>query len=159
MRDFLKLFAKSSKLALSRTPPPTPYPVESELERKATGTRLDLSRLRARAGEKPRTKFGQIRQAWPEIKILIAAGHSLKDICTWLNEIGVEIGYGRLSDYLSQLKRAEHAPPTAKRRSPTEPVPVPLTPAAGEPLTNLREREEQRPGFHYNSEPDPKKLI
>jgi hypothetical protein len=33
-------------------------------------------------GEKPRTKAGQIRQAWPDIKALFHAGHSLKDI--WL---------------------------------------------------------------------------
>ena len=38
-------------------------------------TQLDLNRLRARRGEKPRTKAGQVRQAWPEIRELIAAGH------------------------------------------------------------------------------------
>ena len=69
--------------------------------------KLDLNRLRARMGEKPRTKVGQIRQAWPDIKALFDAGHSLKDIWMWLNEIGIEIGYARLSDYIGQLKRRD----------------------------------------------------
>ena len=49
-------------------------------------------------GEKPRTKVGQIRQAWPDggIKALFDAGHSLKDIWAWLNEIGIEIGATRV---------------------------------------------------------------
>ncbi len=57
--------------------------------------------------EKPRTKAGQIRQAWPDIKALFDAGHSLKDIWIWLNEIGIEIGYARLSHYTGQLKRRD----------------------------------------------------
>lgn len=64
-------------------------------------------RLRERLPEKPRTKAGQVRQAWPDIKKLMAAGHSLRDICSWLNEIGLEIGYARLSDYIGQLRRRE----------------------------------------------------
>jgi hypothetical protein len=40
---------------------------------------------------------------------LLASGHSLKDICIWLNEIGVQIGYARLSDYVCQLRRRESA--------------------------------------------------
>ena len=58
-------------------------------------------------GEKPRTKVGQIRQAWPDIRALFDAGHSLKDIWMWLNEIGIEIGYARLSHYTGQLKRRD----------------------------------------------------
>jgi hypothetical protein len=45
--------------------------------------------------EKPRTKVGQVRQAWPYTKELFEAGHSLKDIRAWLNEIGIDIGYAR----------------------------------------------------------------
>src|SRR5436305_3494332 len=71
--------------------------------------KLDLTRLRARLAEKPRTKAGQIRQAWPDIKALFDAGHSLKDIWMWLNEIGIEIGYARLSHYTGQLKRRDQA--------------------------------------------------
>jgi hypothetical protein len=50
---------------------------------------LNLSRLRARMREKPRTKAGQVRQAWPEIKDLFAAGHSLKDIWVRLGNLWV----------------------------------------------------------------------
>ena len=126
--------------------------------------KLDLRRLRSRLGEKPRTKAGQVRQAWPEIKALFEAGHSLKDICTWLNEVGIEIGYARLSHYTGQLKRRDA---TLTNRAPDQfagPKPQELDGPDGEeqrsdPLANVREREERQPGFRFNSEPDGKKLI
>jgi hypothetical protein len=71
--------------------------------------KFDLAQLRSRLKEKPRTKAGQVRQAWPEIRALFEAGHSLKDIWLWLNEIGIEIGYARLSHYTGQLKRRDQA--------------------------------------------------
>ncbi|MGA7408976.1 MAG: hypothetical protein WBW33_00730 [Bryobacteraceae bacterium] len=80
---------------------------------------MDLSLLRAHLSEKPRTKIGQIRQAWPDIKNLISAGHSLKDICRWLNEIGVNIGYARLSHYLGELRRLEATNPGNHRHVPS----------------------------------------
>ena len=79
--------------------------------------KLDLTRLRARKGEKPRTKAGQVRQAWPDIKALFDAGHSLKDIWIWLNEIGIEIGYARLSHYTGQLRRRDQAAARAEKVS------------------------------------------
>jgi hypothetical protein len=142
--------------------------------------KLDLNRLRARMGEKPRTKVGQIRQAWPDIRALFDAGHSLKDIWMWLNEIGIEIGYARLSHYTGQLKRRDQtaahaatlplianvsnidgqsAPAStegAAREMKTGPQRLP-TP--NDPLANIRDREDRRSGFQYNSEPDVKKLI
>jgi hypothetical protein len=141
--------------------------------------KLDLTRLRARLAEKPRTKIGQVRQAWPDIKALFDAGHSLKDIWRWLNEIGIEIGYARLSHYTGQLKRRDKAAApagtlplvpeapvvvdqllfasTAKvRETRTEPE---RSPAPNDALANIREREDRRPGFQSNSEPDVKKLI
>jgi hypothetical protein len=69
--------------------------------------RPDYTRLRAHLHDKPRTKAGQVRQAWPEIKELLAAGHSLKDVCAWLNEIGLEIGYARLSHYIGQMRERD----------------------------------------------------
>lgn len=142
---------------------------------------LNLDQLRARIGEKPRTKAGQIRQAWPEIRALFAAGHSLKDIWIWLNEIGIEIGYARLSHYTGQLKRRDQAASHAQRSGTgVEPGDVrngipavvkerdgergeePLQGAvehAGDPLVNIRSHEERRVGFQYNAEPDAKKLI
>ena len=141
--------------------------------------KLDLTRLRARKGEKPRTKAGQVRQAWPDIKALFDAGHSLKDIWIWLNEIGIEIGYARLSHYTGQLRRRDQAAARAEKvsvsphgvgdgrvplasteeaareiNSPPESVPT-----SDDPLANIREREDRRSGFQYNSEPDMKKLI
>ena len=139
--------------------------------------KLDLTRLRARKGEKPRTKAGQVRQAWPDIKALFDAGHSLKDIWIWLNEIAIEIGYARLSHYTGQLKRRDQAAARAEKVSATpdgvgdgrlplasteEAAPESRTQAEStpdDPLANIREREDRRSGFQYNSEPDIKKLI
>ena len=146
------------------------------------GKQLDLTRLRDRLREKPRTKAGQVRQAWPEIKALFAAGHSLKDIWTWLNEIGLEIGYARLSHYVGQLRRRDEAARLEILESKAEPIEataevftqtrpqvrgdVAAASLVGDghgkerdPLANVLERESKRPGFNYNAEPDPKKLI
>jgi hypothetical protein len=141
---------------------------------------LDFSRLRTRLREKPRTKVGQVRQAWPDIKALFAAGHSLKDIWMWLNEIGIEIGYARLSHYVGQLRRREEAakslvalpqssddgtePPRPDLASHAVPDAVAERQSGqasiqSDPLANIIERERRRPGFDYNSEPDIKKLI
>ena len=133
---------------------------------------LELERLRSRLREKPRTKVGQVRQAWPYIKELFDAGHSLKDIWIWVNEIGIEIGYARLSHYLGQLRRAEQlASQVASvvdlraphEQLPAQPEPQPESAASLvvslEPLANLVKRDGNRPGFHFNPEPDPKKLI
>jgi hypothetical protein len=142
---------------------------------------LDLNRLRDRLREKPRTKAGQVRQAWPDIKDLLAAGHSLKDIWTWLNEIGLEIGYARLSHYIGQLRRRDEAAQLEIQEPKAEPMetatevftqtrpPVRRKVAAPlvggghgkerDPLANVLERESNRPGFNFNEEPDPKKLI
>jgi hypothetical protein len=82
------------------------YWVRTRLE-KTSNEQPDYTRLRAHLLDKPRTKAGQVRQAWPEIKNLIAVGHSLKDICAWLNEIGLEIGYARLSHYIGQMRERD----------------------------------------------------
>lgn len=98
----------------------------------------------------------------------------------WLNEIGIEIGYARLSHYTGQLKRRDQAAGAAEHSSTIldqggawdTPASVSNDGAAREttapvqaggpvhdPLANLREREDRRPGFQYNSDPDIKKLI
>ena len=143
-------------------------------------SKLDLTQLRARIAEKPRTKAGQIRQAWPDIKALFNAGHSLKDIWMWLNEIGIEIGYARLSHYTGQLKRRDQTAALAdvvpafvehpgisdgtlsgisEAASREIWVTHEKLPTSDDPLANVREREDRRTGFQYNSEPDVKKLI
>ena len=103
---------------------------------------LDLARLRALARKKPRTKAGQVRQAWPEIRALLAAGHTLKDVCAWLNEIGIEIGYARLSDYVNQLRRAQ--PDTRDSRSVIQTAP-PATPPQPRRLWTLSELKRYPP--------------
>jgi len=136
---------------------------------------LDLARLRALGRKKPRTKAAQVRQAWPEIRDLLAAGHTLKDICAWLNEIGIEIGYARLSDYVNQLRKAQTDSPENRTVVQTPPTILPplVTPqTAGtlkpekksskrDPLANLHRSETKRPGFQYRAaEPaDEKDLI
>ena len=122
--------------------------------------KLDLTKLRAHVREKPRTKAGQVRQAWPDIKQLLASGHSLKDICLWLNEIGVQIGYARLSDYVCQLRRQEIAIPAFPAVETSAESAIPDRNADPvHPLAHILERERTRAGFTYNAEPDPKKLI
>lgn len=140
---------------------------------KTASDELDLARLRALARKKPRTKAGQVRQAWPEIRALLDAGHTLKDVCTWLNEIGVEIGYARLSDYVNQLRRAQtdtrdsrsdlQAAPPATPETPqtVDTVRAEQVPAKPDPLANVRRSQAKRPGFQYRAaEPaDEKDLI
>lgn len=122
--------------------------------------KLDLTKLRAHVREKPRTKAGQVRQAWPDIKQLLASGHSLKDICLWLNEIGVQIGYARLSDYVCQLRRKESSTPlSSSLPTSTEPAIPDRNVDPVHPLAHILEREKRNTGFTYNAEPDPKKLI
>ena len=98
----------------------------------------------------------------------------------WLNEIGIEIGYARLSHYVGQLRRREEAAKSlvvdqqslddgVGRSRPDLPAHEiadavaeqrpEQVPGQGDPLANIIERERRRPGFDYNSEPDIKKLI
>ena len=133
---------------------------------------LDLDRLRSLARKKPRTKAGQVRQAWPEIRALLEAGHALKDVCARLNECGVEIGYARLCDYVNQLRREQPGLPerAASNAAPeaTQPTEPPGNPPQREtrlkkrdPLANVKASEAKRPGFNYRpaSPADEKDLI
>ncbi len=133
----------------------------------ATG-HLDINRLRERAGEKPRTKIGQVRQVWPEIKNLVSAGHSLKDIWTWLNEIGLAIGYAHLSYCITQLRQQDRAaetpiqdllrglrpvPPEQTRQDPPARQAEPSPNETSDPLRNIRERRARKSGFEYDPFP------
>ena len=131
------------------------------MARKPTGE-VNLAALRAQAQKKPRTKAGQVRQAWPEIRHLLASGHSLKDVWIWLKEVGIVIRYTRLSEYVNQLRRAEPAPSEFRTQVATR-VPAkvpPMEPSSPElgraeqkpehdPWANVRRSEANRPGFHY----------
>jgi hypothetical protein len=132
----------------------------------ATG-QLDINRLRERVVEKPRTKVGQVRQVWPEIKNLLSAGHSLKDIWAWLNEIGLDIGYARLSHCIAQLRLQDRATQASvqdllRRLTPDSEVQAQQEQTAGkeqalheasDPLRNIRERRARKSGFEYDPFP------
>ncbi len=131
---------------------------------------LDLQHFRRRAQGRPHTKAGQVRQVWPEIRNALVAGHRLKDIRTWLSEMGIDIGYARLSDYVSQLKRREAvlAPPRTNSEAPRltrrkEREPASNQKATGaigaDPLANLLEHERREVLFDFNPEPNARKLI
>ena len=107
--------------------------------------------------EKPRTKSGQVRQAWPQIRELLDHGHSLKDIWAWLLEAGIEIGYARLSDYVCQLRRRESvATPT---NSPSAVVNAPVQAEASKPLAQFLEREKRKAAFTFDPDRKPEDLI
>ncbi len=62
----------------------------------------------ARRGEKPATKAGQIRALWPEIRIALAEGQSLKTIREWLEEdAGLSLSITSLTSYISRIRRCE----------------------------------------------------
>jgi len=129
---------------------------------------LDVTRLRERAGERPRTKIGQVRQVWPEIRKLLSAGHSLTDICAWLNEIGLEIGYARLSHCIAQLRLQDRAAQTPIQDLLRGLAPTPSEPPrqdqpacqggsppndTSDPLRNIREHRAKKSGFEYDPFP------
>lgn len=128
----------------------------------------DLSRLRALRGEKPATRMGQIRWAWPDIKAALEVGHSLKTIHARLQESGIEIGYRTLSLYLGRVRKQDAGKPVPQMPGETTPPPVPgpadLPEASAkgkrDPLASLRELNRQRPGFNFDEgPPDLSKLI
>src|SRR5262245_49597970 len=75
------------------------------------GRKEILIRLRDLSTEKPTTKMGQIRWAWPEVKAALHAGHTLQHVHKRLAEVGIEIGYRTLSLYIGRLERGEQLGP------------------------------------------------
>jgi hypothetical protein len=134
-----------------------------------------LIRLHDLSGEKPTTKMGQIRWAWPEIKAALAAGHTLQRVHERLDEIGIEINYRTLSLYIGRLEReydvgqpyptaaAQQAEKGASSASSpaTESRPVAATRAALDPFANIRrEREKKRgAGFEFDAFSTNKNLL
>jgi hypothetical protein len=120
------------------------------------------------SGERPRTKAGQVQWLWPQIKCALREGHKIKDIWECLVADGLELSYSRLRWYIARLKRLEAAGaaeptlPPAQERAPVlvnhaEPS-TRLT--RRDPLANLRDRLNKRPGFEFDERPpDEKKLI
>src|SRR5689334_19082240 len=120
-----------------------------------------LSPLRDLSAEKPATKMGQIRWAWPEIQAALAAGHTLRSVHRCLDAIGIAIGYRTLSLYIGRLEREQAlAEPTAaaqprKTGSPAQ-LAVPIAPVAAgrreiaeDPFANIRRDREKKKGIAF----------
>ena len=161
MRDFADLHKTPSRISFL-----VAYMIGPLMMSNATG-HLDISRLRERVREKPRTKVGQVRQVWSEIKNLLSAGHSLKDIWAWLSEIGLDIGYARLSHCIGQLRLQDQAaqPPIQDLLRRLTPVPAPqaqqeqpadqaeLRNETFDPLRDVRVRRARKSGFRPRKRP------
>lgn len=115
----------------------------------------------ALAGGRPKYKSAQIKLLWPEIKKALADGHKLRQIWESLDEDGINLSYSKFRSYIARLKRSmpmdqtgqAPAEPPTKRATATEAV-------ANDPLANLRDRLNNRPGFQFDERPpDIKKLI
>src|SRR5688572_3227535 len=63
-----------------------------------------LPNFRDLLSERPTTKMGQVRAAWPHIQAALHAGHTLKAVWERLRADGVDIHYNRLSEYLGRLQ-------------------------------------------------------
>jgi hypothetical protein len=108
----------------------------------------NLSQLLA---ERPKTKMGQIKAAWPYIRRALDSGHKLKAIWERLRADGVEIHYNRLSECVKRLERSGFESRTAIATAPRP------SPRAGEkraspkadPAANLRERLDRPTAFEY----------
>jgi hypothetical protein len=115
-----------------------------------------LPHLRQLLNERPATKMGQIRAAWPSIREALQAGHTVKAVWERLRADGMDIGYNCLSEYIGRIeRRGVHgttalvpAPPQAGKEKP----PVTLVSASlarDDPAANLRERLDRSTGFAY----------
>jgi hypothetical protein len=115
-----------------------------------------LPQLRELLKQRPATKMGQIRAAWPHIREALQAGHTLKAVWERLRADGVDIGYNRLSEYIGRLERRAAcsttgpvpAPPQAEKENPGA-APRPVSPTKNDPAANLRERLDRSTGFAY----------
>ena len=139
---------------------------EDFLDRAAS---LDLPRLRALCAEKPDTSMALVRAAWPQIRLALDSGHTLKRICEALNRDGLSIGYKTLSAYIGRIWREHTAKVGPRAAQPTKPfrAPVPasgvLAPAVADPLAQAIEACA-RPRYdimaaHCDGDPTKKKLI
>jgi Family of unknown function (DUF5338) len=115
-----------------------------------------LPNLRGLLSERPTTKMGQVRAAWPHIQEALQAGHTLKAVWERLRADGMDIHYNRLSEYIGRLERrgaycmtgSAPAQPQAGKDTPAlSPRSVPG--AQDDPAANLRERLDRSAGFVY----------
>jgi uncharacterized protein (DUF2267 family) len=125
------------------------------------------ARLKRRGETRPQKTAGQIRALWPAIQSAIANGQTQKQICDWLNEEGVRITCNALRVYLSRIRKERReesrdeafVTTTAHLRTLSDAARPERVPQLHDPLANLRERQENRPGFSFDPEIKPEKLI
>jgi hypothetical protein len=129
----------------------------------------NLPRLRALCAEKPDTTMALVRAAWPQIRLALDSGHTLKRICEALNRDGLSIGYKTLSAYAGRLRRERtgNVHPRETQAIRPSPLSVPslrnLTPVVSDPLAQAMEACA-RPRYdimaaHCDGDPTKKKLI
>lgn len=72
-------------------------------------TSLDLASLKALQSEPPKTLIALVRIAWPEIRLALVHGHSLRVVHQRLADARVPITYRLLSQYVCRLRREEQS--------------------------------------------------
>jgi hypothetical protein len=99
----------------------------------------------------------------------MANGQSNKQICDWLNEEGVRVSTKALPVYLRRIRQQRSSTTGAESVNPVQAIKSerqhegPSKPShantPADPLANLRERQQNRPGFNFDPEIKPEKLI
>ena len=133
------------------------------------------TRLAALGEKRRRSKAAQFRSLWPEIRVALDNGHTLKAICECLEAGGLEMSIYTLGSYIARMRRSSTAFPAspAADSGPDHTIagdnigiqdPKADTSVGHQnltdPLANLRKSEGRRPAFDYRPElADPDKLI
>lgn len=127
--------------------------------------RPDVS-LAVRIQEKPRTKFGELRRLWPEVKAALRDGNKLKQIWECMVEAGIDLSWPKFRTYVARLRKLEAAgadlPIRETNRQDVAPAAEHRQQNSGkrDPLSNLRTHLNKRPGFEFDERPpDKNKLI
>lgn len=115
----------------------------------------------------PKTKSGQVQFLWPQIKSALRQGHTIREVWESLSRDGLELSYSRLRYYVARLRRRDAScadiPVRQTRGADIAAAPEPRDHSISgdnDPAFNLRNRLNNRPGFHWDeSPPDLKKLI
>lgn len=120
-------------------------------------TKLEFANLRALSETKPRTKFGQVLRAWPQIQMSLDGGRTMSEVWQALRLDGIETTYGQFRTYAWRIRKRLGSRQEQQNRpeSGTEeqnPLAAGVTPKP-DPLANIR-REQRRKltsGFNYDA--------